>query len=78
MTAKTRTTSFDNRTRFNWGFHDGAADFNRGRENKWSGNNHFDTAYKVGYLAGYAAAKFGESVETSDNAWANANAWGDI
>ncbi len=56
------------RLRFNWGFHDGAADA------KWSrpySHKHFDAVYLAGRQAGYVVAQNGEyTVNTkSDDAW---------
>lgn len=71
-------SKFNPQTRFNWGFHDGAADVASSRENKWAATPHFSNEYRQGYLAGFSAAKRGESTESSEPAWFNALAWGDV
>lgn len=67
-----RTLSLDSpRIRFNWGFHDGAAN-HAGRSYTDAAEfarKHFDREYARGYLAGFEAAQRGESTESSEPAW---------
>lgn len=71
---KTRETrsKFEPRTRFNWGFHDGAAD-QRGNHvalwNRGAVARHFDQTYVAGYYAGQDAVKAGLPTESSQAAW---------
>lgn len=69
-TLKTSATKFTPRIRFNWGFHDGTAEAERGSVRNVS--SHFDKAYAAGYDAGVAAFReTGTRPESSDAAWAN-------
>ena len=59
---------FDDRVRFNWGFHDGTHDASRGQATQQNG--HFDGVYAAAYRLGVAS--FDElkiRPETSDDAW---------
>jgi hypothetical protein len=65
-------TKFGANTRFNWGFHDGAADQRSGFVALWNRGprpQHFDPIYFAGYSAGQDAVKAGESTELSTPAW---------
>ena len=63
------------RVRFNWGFHDGAADAKNGRTERFGTSlgrfleNHFDQVYAAGCRAGIAYAKAGRDHSLSDEAW---------
>lgn len=60
------------RVRFNYGFHDGAADQARGFVAFWNRGpvaRHFDQVYVEGYYAGQDAVKAGRSTESSQSAW---------
>lgn len=70
--------TFNPQARFNWGFHDGASDVEHDRPNKWANKTHFSNEYRQGYLIGFAAAQRGESTESSEAAWFEAKAWGDV
>jgi hypothetical protein len=78
MKNRTKTLSDNGRTftpriRFNWGFHDGAADQRRGFVALWNRGavvHHHDGTYLAGYRAGQDAVKAGLSTESSDAAWA--------
>lgn len=64
----------DNRTRFNWGYHDGAHNFRMGFHVNRNGickidESHFDQVYVAGIRAGWSAARDGESTESSESAW---------
>lgn len=85
MTALTATP----RIRFNWGYHDGAADVKHNRPNKWTIASYFSNEYRQGYLAvsneycqgylaGFNAATRVEGTDSSDGAWFDALAWGDV
>jgi len=58
---------FPARVRFNWGFHDAAS---AGPKRASFLLRHFDPAYLAGSRAGFYAVTTGESIETSDAAWA--------
>jgi hypothetical protein len=55
------------RTRFNWGYHDGAMDMKRGTVRDVS--HHFDRTYATGYEAGVLAQRTGTYEGTSFGAW---------
>lgn len=74
MTALTATP----RLKFNWGFHDGAADVEHNRPNKWIATSHPSNEYRQGYLSGFNTATRDASTESSDGAWFDALAWGDV
>lgn len=59
---------FEDRVRFNWGFHDGSRD---GQEAKVRDmDTHYDKAYASGYVRGVLAWKnLGHRPENSDAAW---------
>jgi hypothetical protein len=58
------------RLRFNWGFHDGASEHERGhkRPEGWE-KKHFDPVYVDGHRRGRGAAARGEPRESSQPAW---------
>jgi hypothetical protein len=65
---------FDNRQRFNWGYHDGVAVAKRGQSRAHTClgtrlDTHFDQVYAAGHFAGYDAHKQGLPVESSVTAW---------
>ena len=69
---------FDDRIRFNWGFHDATLDMERGWPNRLVNPKMFgtlrpmpdDTAYKAGYAAGVESFRAtGVRVESSEPAW---------
>jgi hypothetical protein len=63
---------FEPRIRFNWGFHDGAADQRSGFVALWNRGavaHHFDRTYVEGYYAGRDAVKAGLPTESSQPAW---------
>ena len=55
--------------RFNWGYHDGAADAERNRTAEWAGKPHFDPTYEAGYHAGHADQAAGTYTGWSASAW---------
>lgn len=58
------------RARFNFGFHDGAAAAEAGREPEWKRGAHFDSVYEAGYWLGAAEYRAsGKRPESSDLAW---------
>jgi hypothetical protein len=59
---------FSDRVRFNWGFWDGVADREAGRQPMWKAP-HFDRVYGEGYEAGRSLLPGFPSPETSDAAW---------
>jgi len=62
---------FDDRTRFNWGFHDGTLEASWGDSRIRCVNHHADRSYAEGYkrgVAAYQATRIRPS--TSDVAWA--------
>lgn len=66
----TKSTTLDApRIRFNWGFHDGAAESRRNRIRNVS--RHFDRIYAEGYQAGVSAAQRGDNTDSSAPAWKN-------
>ncbi len=83
---------FENRVRFNWGFHDAAQTVREG----WDAHNmgfasafsfnsladvlakHPDHSYAVGFVYGYKTAKAGLSTVTSQPAWDEALAKGEV
>ncbi len=80
--AKTKSAkkpAFEDRVRFNWGFHDGACDAAgplghremhlKGEQNPKRVSREFDAAYYEGYLAGVLASKNGEYKGESTGAW---------
>ena len=56
------------RIRFNWGFHDAAADVRYGRAVR-DVSHHSCLAYAAGYVKGVAAAQVGEPTDSSEPAW---------
>lgn len=71
-----KSTDLDrNRTRFNFGYHDGSSNFKR----KWNRpdnltienirEKHFDTVYALGYVYGYNDARLGAYEGNSSQAW---------
>lgn len=65
----TTAPKFEARIRFNWGFHDGSAEAERGQVRNVAG--HFDKPYATGYRAGVSAFReTGKRPESSDAAWA--------
>lgn len=56
---------FEDRVRFNWGYHDGIAEQARGSVRDMSG--HFDSVYAEGYVAGVRGGWGLDS--TSEPAW---------
>lgn len=73
-TAYDRSNKFSPRIRFNWGFHDGAAEAKR--ESLREVNAAFDYAYAAGYHFGANYALEGKDIETSTAAWiAFVKAW---
>lgn len=79
MSTKTKTERFNDRTRFNWGFHDATLDAAEG----WPDRTQIvdakglrrplpadDAAYCEGYRRGLASyAKLGRREESSEAAW---------
>lgn len=75
------TTTFENRVRFNWGYHDGASHRHAGGSKDRNGvgtkmdRTHFDQVYVAGFQYGYedsAAGSYDHSVHgttLSDGAW---------
>lgn len=62
---------FPPRVRFNWGFHDGSADAERGRDPQWKPEAHHDPRYVAGYYFGRDAyRRHGARPESSDEGWA--------
>lgn len=62
---------FPPRVRFNWGFHDGSADAERGRDPQWKPEAHHDAVYVAGYYGGRDAYRHhGVRPESSDEGWA--------
>lgn len=59
---------FDDRIRFNWGFHDAANDAEDRREPR-DVSTHFDRAYARGYVAGYRTVLDGGDRFSSEPAW---------
>jgi len=60
-----RRSEFEDRIRFNWGFHDGRHAVESGRRAMWEGKPHFDAVYEAGYRAGQADPLN----ESSEPAW---------
>jgi hypothetical protein len=59
---------FEDRVRFNWGFHDGTGDANGGKVRDVRG--HFDPVYADGYNRGVETFRTtGKRPETSEPAW---------
>lgn len=59
---------FEDRVRFNWGFHDGSGEASRGHVRSVDG--HFDPVYAAGYVAGVKVFQdTGARPELSDAAW---------
>lgn len=66
--------NFDDRTRFNWGFHDGTSGIHPLWAIKSDVQGHFDPVYEAGYHAGVASfKKHGVRLESSDDAWKEYN-----
>lgn len=63
-----KATQFDDRIRFNWGFHDGANDA-EDRKMPRDVSAHFDQVYAAGYLAGFRTVVDGEDRASSEPAW---------
>lgn len=64
----TSDSSFPDRVRFNWGFHDGTAEAERAKVREM--DQHPDRTYAAGYVRGVLAWKnLGYRPETSDEAW---------
>lgn len=81
----TTAQKFENRVRFNWGFHDGVADARSGlqRVDALTVDTivglHYDTPYAHGYVAGWYEAKGGASdCTTSTSAWNSAAELGHV
>lgn len=85
MARSTTSTSHldEPRVRFNWGYHDAAADVEAGRPDRatadpstpgWRPLPAFDVAYAEGYLAGTKDAREGTYAGNSDAAWEAAQA----
>lgn len=88
----TTATKFENRVRFNWGYHDAAHGVRRGK--KWQNygfgdalkidspkdvmEKHHDKAYALGWTFGYYEALGGGICNTSEYAWKNATEQGKI
>ncbi len=74
-TTQTTKPAFENRIRFNWGYHDGVSAKQGGRATKERNgfgtlmSAHTDQVYAVGYRAGFTDAEAGTNAETSDAAW---------
>ncbi|TBR71607.1 MAG: hypothetical protein EPN64_19290 [Burkholderiaceae bacterium] len=59
------------RVRFNWGFHDGTHDAERGHVPEWRPEAHHDAVYVAGYFGGKDAyRRLGARPQTSDESWA--------
>lgn len=85
---KTRKPAFENRVRFNWGFHDAAQvvrqGWNKAEANYGFGPSlkiesplyvlarHPDKVYAHGWFYGYYTAMSGRPTESSEAAWAEA------
>jgi hypothetical protein len=74
----TNRAKFSDRIRFNWGYHDAAADSQHGHPRQVVDNgpqslrvvsSTFDRAYASGYRAGLEDVKSGAYVGNSDSAW---------
>lgn len=59
---------FDDPTRFNWGFHDGAATIREGRQVR-DVRGHYDPAFALGYVRGLAFARANLPTDSSIAAW---------
>lgn len=85
-TTATKTRKFENRVRFNWGYHDAASVVRNARQGQNYGfdqklnitkpedvlEQHFDETYARGWLFGYYEALGGGVCEVSDFAWQTA------
>lgn len=70
MAKKNDLPKFEDRVRFNWGFHDATADAEVKRLPMWHGKTHPDAVYVEGYEAGAAFFKeHGHRPESSEPAW---------
>lgn len=74
---------FEDRTRFNWGYHDGAHDFELGgilakREGGEFLKYHHDKVWVEGFWAGYTDAKHKRYFQNSDEAWLNRHAFKEV
>lgn len=68
-TSRSKVHQFEDRVRFNWGFHDGTLDAEQGWNRSVDG--HFDAVYAAGFLEGRASfGGSGAREATSDHAWA--------
>ena len=75
--ARKSKQMFSDRIRFNWGFHDAAADYGRGmprlthcaKQDLRHVSESFDKAYHAGYVSGLDFSKQGLPTETSEQAW---------
>lgn len=92
MARKSKLPTFENRVRFNWGYHDAALVV----EQNWQSSNygfgptlkitcpadvlsqHFDPTYAQGWTRGYRDASNGIATDTSEPAWIEAKRVGDV
>lgn len=78
MRKRTSRPKFDERERFNWGYHDAADEYQRGRP-RLTGlfgqqtpqyvSREFDPAYYEGYVRGLRDARAGQYRNNSRPAW---------
>jgi len=68
MPRQTTSPKFDDRIRFNWGFHDGANDAEDRRLPREM-DSHFDRIYAAGYVDGYRVVLAGQDRSSSEPAW---------
>lgn len=82
-TPAQKVSKFEDRVRFNWGYHDAASEATSGRRrmitetgehNTTQVSKKYDAAYFGGYVAGLADSDMGLYRGDSENAWNNRNA----
>jgi hypothetical protein len=67
--SQSKAPQFEDRVRFNWGFHDGTLDAEQGWNRSVDG--HFDAVYAAGFLEGRVSFRASGAREaTSEHAWA--------
>lgn len=91
--AKKTPPKFEDRVRFNWGYHDAAQAFREGwgvEKNFGFGpairillpvdvlSQHPDGVYAEGWIRGYCDARDGKDTTSSESAWEEAEANGDV